>query len=154
MNAKRPVLWIFIFVIALLAEMGVMRAQTGGNADAVAAVTKLENDGVKADLANDKAFYEKVLAKDWTGVDSDGVRYTKADILKMVDDTQHNKTNSEKLFDLKVRVYGSAAVATYKDTYDAIVKGEHRSRTIVGTDTFVKIGGEWKQVATQGTNAK
>ena len=101
MNAKRPVLWILVIAIALLAELGVMRAQTGGNADAVAAVTKLENDGVKADLANDKAFYQKVLVEDWTGGDSGGTWFTKADVLKMADDTKNNKTNSEKLSDLK-----------------------------------------------------
>jgi hypothetical protein len=53
------------------------------------------------------------------------------------------KTNSEKLFELKVRVYGDTAVATYKDTYDILIKGEHRAHTIIATDTFAKIGGEW-----------
>jgi len=154
MNTKHPALWISIFVIALFAELGVIRAQTGGNAEGVAAVTKLENDSVKADLANDKAFYQKVLAEDWTGGDGDGVWYTKAETLKLMDDTQHNKTTSEKLSDLKVRVYGNAAVATYKDTYDAMFKGEHRTRTVISTDTFVKMGGEWKEVASQGTTAK
>ena len=72
MNLKHPALWISIFVIALFAELGVIRAQTGGNAEAVAAVTKIENEGVKADLANDKAFYQKYLAEDWTGGDSGG----------------------------------------------------------------------------------
>jgi len=154
MSAKRPALWIFIFVIALLAVLGVVRAQTGANADAEAAVTKLENEVVKADLAGDKAFYQKVLADDWTGGDSEGTWFTKADVLKMMADPQNNKTNSEKLTDLKVRVYGSTAVATYKDTYDMLLMGQHRARTIIGTDTFVKIGGEWKQVASHASVAK
>jgi len=46
-----------------------------------------------------------------------------------------------------VRVYGDTAVATYKDTYDLLIKGEHRAHTIIATDTFVKMDGEWKQVA-------
>src|SRR5258708_29150989 len=46
--------------------------------------------------------------------------------------------------ELKVRVYGNTAGPTYKDTYDIQFKGEHRSHTIIATDTFVKIGGEWK----------
>ena len=154
MNAKRFVLSISIAVFALLAGLGVTQAQTGGKAEAVAAVTKLENDSVKADLANDKAFYQKVLAEDWTGGYSDGVWYTKAEGLKLMDDTQHNKTNSEKLSDLKVRVYGNAAVATYKDTYDAMFKGEHVTRTVISTDTFVKIGAEWKEVASHACPVK
>jgi hypothetical protein len=55
---------------------------------------------------------------------------------------------------LKVRVYGNTAVATYKDTYDILIMGEHRAHTIIATDTFVNMGGEWKQVASHGSEAK
>ena len=69
-------------------------------------------------------------------------------------DTKNFKTNSEKLSELKVRVYGNTAVATYKDTYDILIKGEHRAHAIIATDTFVKMSGEWKQVASHGSEAK
>jgi len=147
-------LGIILVCTALLAGLAVARAQSGGNADAIAAVTKLENDGVKADLANDKTYFEKVLASDWTGGDSGGTWFTKSEVLKLYDDVAHNKTNSEKMSELKVRIYGSTAVATYKDTYDAMLKGEHRARTVIGTDTFVKMGSEWKQVASHASQAK
>jgi len=154
MNTRNIVLWISLVVVAMLAGLTETWAQTGAKADAVAAVTKLENDGVKADLANDKAFYEKVLADDWTGGDSGGIWFTKADMLKMMADAEHNKTNSEKITELKVRVYGNTAVATYKDTYDAMLKGEHRARTVISTDTFVKMGNEWKLVAGHASQTK
>ena len=154
MNAKNPVLGISLLVIALFAGPGVTRAQTGTTADVVAAITNLENDGVKADLAGDATFYQKVLAEDWTRGDSDGTYYTKAELLKLMADTKNIKTNSEKISELKVRVYGNMAVATYKDTYDMLIKGEHRAHTIIATDTFVKMGGEWKQVASHGSEAK
>jgi hypothetical protein len=32
--------------------------------------------------------------------------------------------------------------------------GQHRSQTVIGTDTFVKMGGEWKQVASHASVAK
>jgi len=51
-------------------------------------------------------------------------------------------------------VYGSTAVAIYRDTYNIQIKGEHRAHTIIATDTFVKIGSEWKQVASHGSEAK
>ena len=75
MNAKNPVLWISIFMIALFAGLSVTRAQTGAEADAVTAISNLENDGGKADLAGDPVFYQKVLAEDWTRGDSDGTYY-------------------------------------------------------------------------------
>ena len=154
MSGRNTVLWVSLAAVAMFAALAVTKAQTGGNSDAVAAVTKLENDTVKADLANDKTFYEKVLADDWTGGDSGGTWFTKAEVLKMMDDPEHNKTNSEKISELKVRPYGNTAVATYKDTYDALNKGEHRARTVIGTDTFVKMGGEWKQVASHASQTK
>jgi hypothetical protein len=154
MNAKNAVWWISLVVVAMLAGLTGTRAQTGSRADAVAVITRLENDAVKADLAADTAFYEKALADDWTMGDSKGVWYTKAESLKLMADTQHNKTNSEKLSELKVRVYGSAAVATYKDTYDSLFKGEHEARTVIATDTFVKMGSEWKLVATHSSQTR
>ena len=154
MKARNAVLWISLVIVTMLSGLAVTSAQTGAKADGVAAVTKLENDAVKADLANDKTFYEKVLADNWTGGDSGGVWFTKAEMLKLTNDPEHNKTNSEKISDLKVRVYGNTAVATYKDTYDSMLKGEHRARTVIGTDTFVKMGNEWKQVASHASTIK
>jgi len=154
MNRRNLMLLISLFVIALFVGLGVTQAQTGAKADVAAAITKLENDSVKADLAGDTAFYEKIMADDWTGGDSDGIWYTKTEALKVMADTQHNKTNSEKLSDLKVRVYGNSAVATYKDTYDAMFKGEHRARAVIATDIFIKTGGEWKLVASHSSVAK
>ena len=154
MNAKNPVLWISLFLIALFAVPGMIRPQARTSADAVAAITKLENDAVKADLAGDTTFYQKVLAEDWIRGDSDGTFYAKAELLKLMADTKNFKTNSEKLSELNVRVYGDTAVATYKDTYDILIKGEHRAHTIIATDTFVKMGGEWKQVGSHGSEVK
>jgi hypothetical protein len=154
MNAKHPVLWISIFVIALFVELSATKAKTGAKADVITSISNLENDAVKADLAGDTAFYQKVLAEDWTRGDSDGTWYTKADLLKLMADANNIKTNSEKLSELKVRVYGNTALATYKDTYDILIKGEPRAHTIIATDTFVKMGVEWKQVASHGSVAK
>ena len=154
MNAKNPTFWISACVVALLAEPGVTQAQTRADADVVTAISNLENDAVKADLAGDAAFYQKFLAEDWTRGDSDGTFYTKTQIVDLLADPKNFKTNSEKLSELKVHVYGNAAVATYKDTYDNMIMGEHRAHTIIATDTFVKTGDEWKQVASHGAAAK
>jgi hypothetical protein len=154
MNAKSRVLWISLFVIALFGALTMTRGQTTPKANAVTAISDLENDAVKADLAGDPGFYRKVLAEDWTRGDSDGTYYTKAELLELMADTKNIRTNSERLSELRVRVYGNTAVATYKDTYDLLIKGEHRAHTIIATDTFVKMGSEWKQVASHGSEAK
>jgi hypothetical protein len=154
MKVKNPVLWTSLFAVAMFAGLSVTQAQTAGKADAVAAISKLETDAVQADLAGDPAFYQEVLAEDWTRGDSDGTYYTKAQLLNLMADAKNIKTNSEKLSELNVRVYGNTAVATYKDTYDILIMGEHRAHTIIATDTFVEMGSEWKQVASHGSEAK
>jgi hypothetical protein len=138
--------------VVVLVPVQMVRGQS--NSDTVAAITKLENDAIKADLSGDKSWTGKFLADDWMGCDSNGKWYTKGDLLKMLADTKNNKYNSEKITDLKVRVYGNTAVATYTDTYDAMVQGEHRVRSILSTDVWVKIGTDWKEVSSQGTTTK
>jgi hypothetical protein len=78
MSAKTSALWISLLGIALLAGLSVTRAQTMAQTDIVTAISNLENDAVKADLAGDADFYQKVLAEDWTRGDSDGTYFTKA----------------------------------------------------------------------------
>jgi len=154
MNTKKPLLRISVFVIALLAGLSVARAQTGNTADVVTAISNLENEAVKADLANDAGFYQKILAEDWTRGDSDGTYFTKAVLVSLMSDKKSIQTNSENLSELKVRVYGDTAVATYKDTYDILIRGQRRAHSIIVTDTFVKMGGEWKEISSHGSEAK
>jgi ketosteroid isomerase-like protein len=123
------------------------------DSDAVAAITKLENAMVKADLANDASFYESNLASDWTGGTSRGTWDTKQSILADMKDTKNNKTSSEIISDLKVRVYGDVAIATYKDTYDSLIKGKRYTRTVICTDTFRRQSGAWKEIASHSSQA-
>jgi hypothetical protein len=139
--------------IALFAGLSVAQAQTATNAD-VTAVSNLEKDAVKADLAGDPGFYQRVLAEDWTRGDSDGTYFTKATLLNLMADNNSIKTSSEEISELKVRVYGNTAIATYKDTYDLLIKGQRRAHSIIVTDTFIRMGGEWKQIASHGSETK
>ena len=152
MKSMKIAIYAALVVVVVLVPMRKIRAQASG--DIAAAITKLENDGVKADLTGDQSWSEKNLADDWVACDSNGKWYTKADMLRMQTDTKNNKYNSERISALKIRVYGNTAIATYKDTYDALVEGEHRARSILVTDVWVKIGADWKQVSSQGTTTK
>lgn len=68
-------------------------------------------------------------------------------------DTKNNKTNSESISELKVRVHGDVAIANYKSTYDSLIKGQHYARTIITTDTFLRQNAAWKQVASHSSQA-
>jgi hypothetical protein len=63
--------------------------------------------------------------------------------------------NTEEISDLKVRIYdNNTAIATYTSTYDATIRGEHRAKTVLSTDTFVLQNGTWKEVAGHSSVAK
>ena len=134
---------------ALVSSQG----QKAADSDAVAAVTKIENDAIKAALANDSSFYEKVLASDFTGGTSFGTWDTKPSMLADMKDAKNNKTNSQTLSDLKVRVHGDLAVATYSSTYDAVIRGQHQARTILCTDVLQQQNGSWMLMANHCSQA-
>ena len=105
------------------------------------------NEGTKADLANDKSFFENNTTADYVGGSSFGDWEDKASTLKDMADPANNKTNSESISDLKVTSYGNVAIARYSEIYDSIYHGKPRSRTIICTDTWVKKGNAWKEAA-------
>jgi hypothetical protein len=51
-------------------------------------------------------------------------------------------------------VYGGTAVATYMETYDAFSSGKRVAKTIITTDTFVKIGQQWKLAAAHSSSER
>jgi len=126
----------------------------GSGDDAVATITRLENEGIKADLAHDTSWAKKNLADDFVAGTSFGDWETKASQVKDAEDTANNKTNSASLSDMKVSVYGDTAIARFVNTYDDIHHGQHRSRKVICTDTWVKQGGTWKEVANHCSQVK
>ena len=153
---KRIMVAVFssVAILAVLSPLAAAKKPPSPD-DAVAAITQLENDVVKANLAGDSSFVEKNYADDWTGGFSGGTWTTKQSILADAKDTANNKMNSEEISDLKIRVYNNdTAVATYTDKYDGMVRGEHRVKAVLSTDTFVRQNGMWKEVAGHSSVAK
>ena len=144
---------LLLMMVVALSSLAFGQGSRAVDSDAIAAITKLENDAVKADLAGDASFYQNYLADDWTGGSSRGTWDTKQSLLADMKDTKNNKTNSSSISELKVRVYGDVAIATYKSTYDALIKGQHYARTVISTDTFLRQSGGWKQVAGHSSQA-
>ena len=127
------------------------KAATTTDKSAVATITEMENASVKADTDGDSSYVEKNYADNFSGGSSWGNWETKQSILADMKDNKNNKTNSEVISDFNVRIYGDTAIATYKSTYDSLYHGDHRARTILSTDTFVKQDGLWKQVASHSS---
>ena len=143
MRSKSVFLLAVLLTAVTLVPMSFSQAQ---NSAAIAEVTRLEQQSNKADLANDPSFAKQYYADDYTSGSSWGIWDTKASILKDMSNPQENKTMKEEMSDLKVRAYGNTAIANFTETYDSLYHGEHRARTIICTDTWVKVS-TWKLVA-------
>jgi ketosteroid isomerase-like protein len=149
----KKVITLCALVAVLTAVSALASPKKQSDADAVAAITQMENDNVKADLSGDSSFIQKNYADDYTMGFSGGRWETKDSLLADAKDPANNKMNSEQISDLKVRIYGDTAIATYKDNYDATIRGEHRAKTVLTTDTFARQNGAWKLVASHSSVA-
>jgi ketosteroid isomerase-like protein len=125
-------------------------AATDSGAGAEKALVKIENDMLAALLKRDTAGFGRYFADDATVTTPDGTVQTKVQLLADVK-SGDLVIESSTFSDMKVRVYGDAAVVTYATTD----KGKYKKTDINGrfrwTDVFVRRGGEWKLVAGHGT---
>ena len=91
------------------------------------------------------------LKKDNAGVGSRGKKETKPEALADLSDKASTVTACVDT-DVKVRVYGDAAVATGLGTRSGTYKGvAFKDRKFLWTDTFIRKDGRWQCVASQGT---
>lgn|SRR4029450_5288675 len=118
--------------------------------DTEAALMKMERDAAAALTKRDVAGFASIMADDAVFTGPDGAFQTKAQLIADVK-AGELVIESTNMSDLKVRVFGDSAVATYATTD----KGKYKGRDISGryrwTDTFVRRGGKWQIVAGQGT---
>ncbi len=140
-------------LICIAALLPVLSSQMNSS-DAVAAVTKLENEQAKAGLANDVSFIKTNYSDDLVLGTSFGEWLTKASLVADAADPSNNKTNSMTISDLKVTAHGTVAIARYLNTYDDVYHGQHRSRSVICTDTWANQEGAWKEVANHCSQKK
>jgi len=133
---------IFVFTVATI-------AQTPGQPKSGSAeqeLIKLEKQWGDASVKPDLAFIDGILAEDYIFTSPEGEVLTKAQMLaemKSGEDVVSSVVN----LDMKVRVYGNAAVVTGHSTYKETVKGKDISGEYRWTDTWIRKGGRWQCVA-------
>lgn len=111
---------------------------------------KIENGWVEAELKKDVALLDRILADDFTDTDSEGNVMTKAQDLEVLKSGAYVGT-SMVLDNIKVRVYGEAAVVTGRNTIKGQYKGKDVSVQRQWTDTFIRRDGRWQCVATHAS---
>jgi hypothetical protein len=114
---------------------------------------KLENGWNDAMVKRDVAFLDRILADDWMDGESDGTVTTKAQFLANIK-SEDTLITSEVLNDYKVHVYGDAAVVLCHYTEVSTNKGKDTTGKYQDTDTWVKIAGNWRCVASNGSKVE
>ena len=150
--------WSVSVLSAILVVATVVPAVLAQKADTKsveATITKMEMDSRKADMAGQNGSWMKAHnTDDYTMGTSWGAWEDNAELQKDAADTVNNKTTKRDISDIKVSVYGNnTAIARYKESYDLMIKGEHRTRTILTTDTWVNEKGMWKLAASHSSQA-
>jgi hypothetical protein len=100
-----------------------------------AAIVSLEQEEVAEDMSGSISFYKNNLTEDYSAGTSWGSWYTKQSLLSDLRNQGKNHTNKSTISALKVRLYGDAAVATYDQSYDAVIRGERHIRHVINTGT-------------------
>ncbi len=121
-------------------------AATGGER-AAETLKQLERDWAAAEQAGDSDKIGRIVADDWTGVESDGSRLTKLQLLEHIKGSKHT-TMSVALGPMDVKVLGNVAVVQGSDveTGTASSGGEE-----VWMDVFANRDGKWVAVRSQSS---
>ncbi len=140
-----------IWVVAVLVLLGVSACiKVYAQSDA-ATIKGMEEQWAAAASKNDDAGVASLVAENATAIGSDGTMRNKKEMLAVMKDRKYESATEE---DIQVQVYGNAAVATGVWRAKGTEKGKPFSETERFTDTYVKMDGQWKCVATQSSAMK
>ena len=144
----RLVLFIAVFVLTV-ASMGVGQAQSAMGSQRTSVeetIRKLDNERIQAQIHADAAALKRIYADDFIGVGPSGTVRTKPQVIS--DFTSGDlRFQSISTDDVRVRVYGNAAVETGRSTMNGQDKGKEVPHDTRFTRVWVKLQGRWRLVA-------
>ena len=142
---------VLFAVCAALAQAPAKKNPASASGDE-AALTKIQAEWGVALVKVDFATIDRIVSPDWILTTPDGVQHTKAETDA---DLKSGKIKFESFTagDLKVRIYGNAAVVFGLTTEKLSIDGQAMSAQNRFTDTFIKRDGKWQFVASHLTAA-
>jgi hypothetical protein len=138
---KVVAIWVFVVCLGIA---GVAAQTRAAGADSKAAFQKWVEQANKAQTDNDAKWMEANFAASYIEGTSFGTWIPKAQVIKDANDPANNKYAKSDISDMHTEIVGNVGLARFKETYDAVIKGQHHARTIICTLTAVKEAGSWK----------
>jgi ketosteroid isomerase-like protein len=143
---KRTAIAVSVVVLALAVAVQAQTPAQTKSGGVEQELIKLENEWADAWVKRDVAFFDRIIADDYTWTSPWGEVWTKAQDLALVKSGK-DVIKSWVLADIKVRVYGDTAVVTGRNTVKETYKSEDVSGQNRWTHTWVKRAGRWQCVA-------
>lgn len=147
---RRLFTYVVLFCLVFCGVVVLRAAQGKGDADAEL-LRAVEQAWLNAEKNHDTAAFERIVADDWIAIGPDGKSQTKAERAAEI---QNSHIESATLGNVKVRVFGNAAVVTGTDDEVSVTDGKKSTEHYVWTDVFVLRGGKWVAVASQTAEIK
>jgi hypothetical protein len=110
------------------------------------ALINLENKWVDALVKSDTTALDSIFAGSYVDTDEHSHRSDKQGVLAVLKSGEL-KLESIKLSDMRVHLYGDAAVVTGSSSQAGNFRGQPLAATIIFTDTFIRQNGKWRAVA-------
>jgi ketosteroid isomerase-like protein len=103
-----------------------------------------------AQLANDGAWFERMLADDYVFIGADGVVSSKADFVRDMR-SRDLIWKSVAVKDVRVRIYGNTAVVTGRFFGEGTYKGSPLDERQRYTSVWIKRNGRWRGISEHGS---
>jgi ketosteroid isomerase-like protein len=136
-------LLVTLFIVPARAQK---KPQADRTTDDAHALTELEMKWISALMKSDTAALDAIFADGYVDTDEHSQRSDKLGVLSVLK-SGDLKMESIKLSDMKVYVYGDAAVVIGSAAQAGNFQGRAVAPKIIFTDTFVKQKGKWRAVA-------
>ena len=145
---KLAITFLVLAMAVLTPAQAQKKGTTPGTDAASKALTDLEDKWVAALEKSDAATLDTILADTYVDTDEGSHRSDKQAVLAVLK-SGDLKMTSVKISDMKVYVYGEAAVVTGSAAQTGNFKGQQLTEKITFTDTFIRRNGKWMAVASQ-----
>jgi ketosteroid isomerase-like protein len=113
-------------------------------------LTEIEHRLISSWIAGDPTFHDRILAEDWTVVEPTGRVLTKADVLRDAF-TGEREISRGQIDQIHVRDFGTFALVTGRTRVEGRIEGQQVNITLLFTDVFSILNGEWRCLASHGT---
>jgi hypothetical protein len=144
--------WTTCFMTLVITTALIEANDQGSRAERDEAVlAKIQQELSRAWVAGDRSTIERIIAPEWRSTGPDGRASDRASVLTEAFEKRVHKIHRLEIDDVRVRVFGDAAVVTGRTHGVGEFAGAPYDVVIRFTDTFVRLKGRWQAVASHAS---